>query len=125
MLLVPTRLGRSAVHGLGVFAAAPIAAGEAVWRFAPGIDQVIPLPLAETQPEAFKAYLATYAYLSPEFPDAYVLSCDHAKFLNHSEDPNTDIRGPTTFARRPIAAGEEITCDYRDCVLGWTGFDPA
>ena len=34
MLLVPTRLAQSAIHGLGVFAVAPIAKGTAIWRFA-------------------------------------------------------------------------------------------
>jgi SET domain-containing protein len=50
-----------------------------------------------------------------------VLSCDHAKFLNHSDDPNTDIQGEATFARRAIAKGDEITCDYRVCCADFTG----
>jgi SET domain-containing protein len=38
MLLVRTRLAPSAIHGLGVFAAEPIARGAEVWRFTPGFD---------------------------------------------------------------------------------------
>ena len=34
-------------------------------------------------------------------------------YLNHSCDPNAMRHGVTVFAWRPIAAGEEITIDYR------------
>lgn len=122
MLLVRTSLGPSRIHGVGVMAAEPIAAGQPIWRFAPEIDLVIPFARADTLPEAFRVYLATYAYEAPEFPESYVLSCDHAKFLNHSEAPNTELRGRETLARVPIAIGEEITCNYRLVVRGWTGF---
>lgn len=122
MLLVRTRLGASGIHGIGVFAAEPVAAGAAVWRFAPGLDQLIPLEEVPGLPDAFRAYLDTYAYEAPEFPGRLVLSCDHAKFLNHSEDPNTALRPLETLARRAIQEGEEITCDYRAVCAGWPGF---
>ena len=122
MLVVRTSLAPSRIHGLGVMAAEPIRSGDPVWRFAPGLDLVIPVAALAGRPAAFRAYLDTYAYRSPEFPDSLVLSCDHAKFLNHAEDANTDIRGQVTLARRDIGVGEEITCDYRVCVLDWTGF---
>lgn len=38
MLLVRVRVDRSPIHGLGVFAAEPIARGTDVWRFTPGFD---------------------------------------------------------------------------------------
>lgn len=123
MFLIRTRLGASAIHGIGVLAAEPVAAGQDLWRFEPGFDQVISSARAVALPQAFQHYLATYAYLSPAFPGCYVLSCDHAKFMNHSEDPNTAIDGDVTRAARAIAEGEEITCDYRAFVADWTGFD--
>jgi SET domain-containing protein len=121
MLLIQTRLGPSSIHGLGVMAAEPVRAGQPIWRFEPDLDLVLPLARLEGLPPAFRAYLDTYAYAAPEFPGSVVLSCDHAKFLNHAEDPNTEIRGRETFASRDIAVGQEITCDYRSCVSGWTG----
>jgi len=33
--------------------------------------------------------------------------------MNHSFQPNCDDQGPTTVAACDIAAGEELTCDYR------------
>ena len=38
MLLVRTYLDRSALHGIGVFAAELISATTVVWRFTPGFD---------------------------------------------------------------------------------------
>lgn len=122
MFLIRTSVGASRIHGLGVMAEEAVATGQPIWRFEPGIDLVIPVARVQALPEAFRTYLDTYGYHSPEFPDSFVLSCDHAKFLNHAEDPNTAIRGRTTVAARAIAAGQEITCDYRLFVEGWTGF---
>ena len=122
MLLVRTRVGPSSIHGIGVFAAEPVAAGREVWRFAPGLDLVIPAAEVEAAPAAFRAYLDTYAYRSHDVADGVVLSCDHAKFLNHSEAANTAIAPFVTRAARDIAEGEEITCDYRACCVDWAGF---
>jgi SET domain-containing protein len=48
-----------------------------------------------------------------------VLEFDNGRFMNHSDAPNTDFTDPDTgWAIRDIAAGEEITCNYRD-------FDPS
>ena len=123
MLLVPTYVGQSSIQGLGLFAARSIAVGEALWRFEPGIDVVIPYDRIEALPAAFRAFLDRYAYTSHDIPGAVVVSCDHAKFMNHSEDPNTESRPFVTMARRPIAEGDEITCDYRACCVGWQGFE--
>ena len=123
MFLIRVALGPSRIHGLGVMAGEAAASGTILWRFEPGIDLVLPRERLDGLPEAFRAYLDHYAYPSPEFPGSLVLSGDHAKFMNHSDDPNTAIRGRETLARRDIAAGDEITCDYRLFVDGWTGFD--
>jgi uncharacterized protein len=123
MLLVRTTVAPSGIHGLGVFAAEDIAAGQPVWEFAPGLDLVIAPERLGGLPAAFRAFLDTYGYRSPDVPDGgIVLSCDNAKYLNHAEDPNCESTGPLNRALRPIRAGEEITCDYRACVDGWTGF---
>lgn len=125
MFLIRTSVAPSRIHGLGVMAGEAVAAGTPIWRFAPGLDLVLPDATVAGQPAAFREYLGMYGYHSPEFPGNFVLSCDHAKFLNHSEDPNTEIRGRETFARRALAAGDEITCDYRLFVEDWTGFGGA
>ena len=122
MFLIRTRVGPSLIHGVGVFAAEAVEAGQVIWRFDPAFDRLIGDEERDALPAAFRDYLDTYAYRSADVGNKWVLSCDHAKFLNHSEDPNTAERPFESVAARPIALGEEITCDYRLFVVGWEGF---
>lgn len=123
MLLIRTSVGPSSIHGTGVFAGEDVAEGLEVWRYAPDFDQLIPFEQLPSLAPAFRAFLDLYAYPSVDAPGGVVLSCDHAKFLNHSDDANLASRGIVTLARRTIAAGEEITCNYREFCVGWDGFD--
>jgi SET domain-containing protein len=123
MLLIRTSVGPSAIHGTGVFAAEHVSEGQEVWRYAPEFDQLIPFEELPSLPEAFRAYLDMYAYPSADAPGGLTLSCDHAKFFNHSEDASLASHGTRTLARRAIRVGEEITCNYREFCVGWDGFD--
>ena len=123
MLTVRTRVAPSSIHGLGVFADEDVAEGAEIWRFEPGLDLLLPRERLAELPPAGQFFMAMYSYESVDFPDRVVLSGDHARFLNHSDDPNTAIGHLVTLARRPILAGEEITCDYGAFCVGWTGFD--
>lgn len=116
MLLIPTTLKESPIHGLGVFAAEPVKHGQIVWAFEPLIDRRISLSDYRASPAQLRDYLEHYCEFFPEL-DLLLLSGDHDRFTNHSDDPNTEVEGPSTpealvFACRDIAAGEEITCDY-------------
>jgi SET domain-containing protein len=58
-----------------------------------------------------------YAYLDHRL-GCYILSVDHARFINHSEDPNVSPdfsreRHGVGVATQDIQAGDEITIDYR------------
>jgi uncharacterized protein len=116
MLLVRTYLDRSSLHGIGLFAAELISSGTAVWRFTPGFDFELDPSLIEAQPPHFRERLLHYGYIDPRL-DRYILCCDDARFLNHSDNPNleTDFtreRHGVDIALRDIAAGEEMTVDY-------------
>ena len=123
MFLIPTRVGASPIHGVGVFAVAAVPAGTVVWRYDPVFDRIVSAEELTRAPAAFRAYLDSYAYPSADLGGALVLCCDHAKFLNHSDRPNTAEQPFASVASRPIAPGEEITCDYGAFCLGWQGFD--
>jgi uncharacterized protein len=123
MLLIRTRIGPSMIHGTGVFALQAVEVGEAVWRYDPAFDRLIGDAEVAQAPEAFRAFLDTYAYRSLDVPGGIILPCDHARFLNHSNDPNTQEHPFVSLARKPIAIGDEITCDYAAFCIGWTGFD--
>lgn len=96
----------SPIHGCGVYATAPIKAGELLHRFGGMVFTSAEQP-------------AIQARLDPGIPynegklddDLYIVmpvDDDLNYFFNHSCDPN--FWGDT--ARRDIAAGEEITMDY-------------
>jgi SET domain-containing protein len=116
MLLVRVRLDLSPIHGIGVFAAEPIAQGAEVWRFTPGFDLDLDPARIESQPEHLRERLLHYGYVDPRL-ERYILCCDDARFINHSDTPNLrpDLtRDPygIDIATRDIAAGEELTLDY-------------
>lgn len=112
MLRVRTRIGPSAIAGTGLFAAEPIAAGQLIWRFDPGFDVVI--EAGAEGPPLLGEFLHTYGFHVAAEGRWYV-ALDGTRFINHARDPNAYDDGPFAVrARRAIAAGEEITCDYRE-----------
>jgi SET domain-containing protein len=112
MFRVPTYVSRSSIHGWGVFAAAPIEAGTTIWEFDPTADWALTEAEMAAFPAKLREQMEAWTYLSEE--GEYILCSDGAKFMNHSFQPNCDDHGDAlTVAARDIAAGEELTCDYR------------
>lgn len=112
MLRVRTRIGRSAIHGLGLFAAERIAAGTLIWAYDPEFDVAFTAESLASLSEPARQQVEKYAYFERQL-GAYVLCGDDARFMNHSTTPNTlEDLAMRTVAARPIAIGEEITCDY-------------
>lgn len=123
MLIIPTELRASAIHGLGVFARRAIRAGEVVSRYLPPFDVQYPAELMTAVSEHERAYLQSFSYLS-RFTGVWVLPGDHDRYMNHSDEPNVGMNpnGNTeNLALRDIAAGEELTCDYRTFDAEWRG----
>jgi SET domain-containing protein len=110
MLLVKCRLRPSPIHGIGLFAAEPIRKGTRVWELTPGFDLVLRKPDFKHWPRPLRRFLDNYGFKYRK--GVYVLSSDHAKHFNHSDTPNTRLRGPTMYAAKAVARGEELTCDY-------------
>ncbi|MEX0957745.1 MAG: SET domain-containing protein [Burkholderiales bacterium] len=116
MMLVPVKLDRSPNHGMGVFATRFIPSGTEVWRFMAGFDLDLDPALVEAQPAHIRKVLMHYGYIDSRLR-RYILCCDDARFMNHSDDPNTRSDSSTDsygvdIAVRDIAEGEEITTDY-------------
>jgi uncharacterized protein len=123
MFIIKTFVGPSAIHGNGVFSCEDLPAGEVVWRFHPPFDQVLSDSEVAELPLAAQNYLEIYAYRCLDLGGKLVLSGDHARFLNHSDDSNTEEKPFFSIARKPIAAGEEITCDYGAFCADWSGLE--
>jgi len=116
MLLIPVRVDRSPVHGLGVFAVDRIPAGTQVWKFTPGFDLALDREMLDGQPAHFRRVMLHYGYIDPAL-NRFILCCDDYRFVNHSDTPNVrvDKRADpygVDVAARDIEAGEELTLDY-------------
>lgn len=117
MLHVRVTVRPSPIHGFGVFADEPIAAGTVVWSFTPDFDLETDPSAMDGLPELLRDRLLHYGYVDKRL-HRFVLCCDDARFLNHSATPSliTDLsaeRHGVDRAARDIAVGEELTVDYR------------
>lgn len=116
MLLVPVRVDRSPIHGLGVFADSPIARDTPIWRFTPGFDLDVDPQELDRQPSHFRRIMLHYGYIDRRL-GRFILCCDDGRFMNHSETPNVrNVPGSDPYgldvAARDIEPGEELTMDY-------------
>ena len=117
MLLVPVRVGRSAIHGPGIFAVDPIAAETPVWRFSPPSEVQLDRQLLDEQPPHFHQIMLHDGSIDSRL-NRFILRCDDYRSLNHSETPNiridrrADPRG-IDVAVRDIAVGEELPLTTR------------
>lgn len=115
MMMVETELRPSPIHGLGVFLLRPARAGALIWRFDARIDRVYTPAEVAALPDHVQRFLATYCTWH-EGVGLYVLCGDNGRYFNHSEAPTT-VSDAVSFgedhAARDLAAGEELTSDYR------------
>jgi SET domain-containing protein len=116
MMLIDTRVRPSAIQGSGLFTVNFVPRGTAVWKFQGDFDrEFTPEQFSALSPEAQK-HLRWFAFFDAA-KNCWVLSGDHACFMNHASNPNTGAPGDAnqpviTVALTDIAAGEELTCDY-------------
>src|SRR6185295_2997763 len=110
MLLVKTYLGKSRIHGLGVFAGQSIRKNAKIWRFVYGFDRYFTRKRLAKLPKAARDYIRLHGY---QWKTEILLSMDYDTFMNHSEKPNTYYENGFVLARNNIRKGEEITNDYR------------
>lgn len=121
MLTIPTELRASRIHGLGVFSLGPVGAGEIVSRFLPPLDVQFTGELFAGLDAIQRRYVEHYAYRSI-FTGLHILPGDNDRYMNHSPAPNVGMNPDgslTCVALRAIAAGEELTCDYRAFDADW------
>jgi uncharacterized protein len=116
MIRIEARVAPSAIHGLGLFAVKAVPRGAPVWQFEPGFDREFSPAAFAALPPAARRHLEWFAFLDAA-TGHWILSGDHACFMNHSPAPNTGAPSGAeppvvTVAVRPIAVGEEITCNY-------------
>ncbi|HVY12555.1 MAG TPA: SET domain-containing protein [Alphaproteobacteria bacterium] len=110
MLLVKTYLDKSRIHGLGAFAAEPIAKGTKVWTFVEGFDRAYSSAQFAKLPKPAQDFIRHYGY---KVDGEIIFTVDNDSRVNHSDNPNTEYKDGFMIASRNIKKGEEITNDYR------------
>jgi SET domain-containing protein len=113
MLLVNASAGPSRIHGTGLIAREPIPKGTLVWELKSGFDLEMTKEFIDNVSPASQEQIRRFVYIDVT-TGKYILCSDDAKFMNHSDSPNTRTVGAQTFATREISIGEEITCDYAE-----------
>ncbi len=118
MMTVPTYVGPSTIEGVGLFAAAPIKAGDVIWQLNDRLDVSLTQQEIAGLPQTQREFIERYGYRHMTRPQTVVVECDNGRFMNHSANPNTIFDDPETgWAKVDIAEGEELTCNYAE-------FDP-
>ncbi len=113
MIIIPTFLDKSAIHGFGVFASEPITKGTVVWEFHPRFDIRFSEEEFEQLPPSVKREVEIHLY-QPDHGGMLYYESTMGKYMNHSREPNVDFTEVGVgWATRNIGAGEELTCDYR------------
>lgn len=120
MLLVKTRIGRSSIHGIGLFADEFIPKGTPTWSFNPDFDRAFTEEEFARLPQSARDLILLHAFKSAH-TGRYILCTDDARFANHSDNQNClaneddwvdGERGD--IAVRDIQVGEEMTNRYTD-----------
>jgi len=96
--------------GIGVFATKLIPKGTIVW-IKDDLDIILDEDYIDSLEDIRKNFIYKYAY--EDHDGKYVLCWDHARYINHSFNPNcVDTAYDFELAARDIQPGEQLTADY-------------
>ena len=112
MLLVKTYLGKSPIHGVGVFAGEFIPKGTLVWKFDPLIDIILTPEQVKSLPQVAREFIEFVGISYPFGEDTYCLSLDNAQYMNHSSEYNLQPDSEGDRSLVDIPEGTELTVNY-------------
>ncbi len=117
MMLVKTKVGKSPIHGLGVFADEFIPRGTLIFRFVEPLDKRFNKEEVLSFPKEIQIYLSKYSWVSTK-SGLVCVPFDNNKYINHSTAPNVISEYKdgepevVSYAICDINPGEELTEDY-------------
>jgi hypothetical protein len=111
MMIVQNFVAASPIHGVGLYCGEDLEAGRVVYVFDPAVDIRMDRQQIQAKGPMFARFMRIFAYEDLDHGHLYI-SVDNSKFMNHSENPNTLWDREKGWTCRPIAKGEELTCDY-------------
>jgi SET domain-containing protein len=112
MILVKTKLDKSHISGIGLFADCEIKQGSVVYLKSPKLDLKLSKEDFNNLNEIEQKTISHYGYLAKD--GFYYLDFDDIRFLNHSDNPNLILIGNELRAVRLINSGEELTQNYNE-----------
>jgi uncharacterized protein len=117
VLLIPTILKKSPIHGLGVFTVQKILKNTPIWKkdkitYSFTVEEMNEINKIPKLKKMFKIYSYTD---HAKNKDIVYFDIDNGSFMNHSENPNIhwDYDKEIYIAVKDIIENEEILCDYR------------
>lgn len=109
------RLGRSNIHGVGLFAAEDLKAGQLIYTASPLLDVNISQEQFDSLSQSERDEIKWWGFRIPE-TGLWHVDFDVTKFINHSDKPTvTQDSGHVEaylVTTRDVKAGEELTQDY-------------
>lgn len=117
MIVVKTKLDRSSISGIGLFADQDIIKGEVIWK-------MTSISVFEITPDKYKKlsqiekdFLIDKDYYWLDEHGNYLIPIDDSRFVNHSNNPNIiEIENNICIASRNIRQNEELTIDYKTLI---------
>lgn len=118
MILIPTTVAPSPIHGLGLFAGCKVPRGAVVSVWNPSSDLACNPALVEQLPEPIRSTCRHYGYV--DRGGFFRFAAGPERYINHSDEPNL-IGDPVHFriALRDIEKGEELVEDYTAHGTDW------
>ncbi len=117
MLFVKTRLEKSSVHGIGLFADQTIAKGSMIYKTSPDFDVDISDVDFQKLDTFSREQIRHYGYFDKRH-DRWHLAFDDIRFCNHADVGNVSADTEATeyqlIAVRDISIGEELLQDYQE-----------
>ncbi len=118
MLLIPCELRPSIIHGIGLFCRESVAKDQKVWEFHPLFDFALDESQVAHLPKVAQAFIETYGYRAAEH-GKLMINLDLSRHMNHADTPCLYSDADSNyFAAWDLAAGTELTCDYREFCRG-------
>lgn len=117
MLTIKTKLDKSHISGIGLFANQNIPKGSIVWS----MSELSVIRIAKDKyhnlPVIDKNFIQEKDYYWIDDNGDYMIPIDDSRFINHSENPNIiDKDEYACISSRDILCGEELTINYKTLV---------
>ena len=117
MIVVKTKLDKSLISGIGLFANQDILKGELIWKMTSISVFLITPDKYEELSKIEKNFIIEKDYYWLDDDGNYLIPIDDSRFVNHSNNPNIIEKDENScIASREIKQNEELTIDYKTLI---------